>query len=230
MPTTKIPLSEEAYNKIKGLLISLHFRPGEVLFTQQLANELNISRTPTREALVKLAQEGFLVQTDSRKFQVAYITESSIRDLYNLRKCFEVNAIEQVRSEITRKDIQAVEKINQNMLAALEAGDVDRFFQLDGEFHFYFIRKCGNQLMITFTNQLMDQQQRIRYITRYINHRMEKTVPEHAQIIDALKEGRTELAYEAIKSHLTQTQEETIDFLNSQEFSFVTQMQTIRIR
>jgi DNA-binding GntR family transcriptional regulator len=227
MKNSKIPLTDEAYNKIKKLIINLHFRPGEVIFTQQLASELNISRTPTREALVKLAQEGLLTRTDSRKFQVAEVNEDYITDLYDLRECFETTAVTQIFSKINQKDIDILENQLSEMNKALMEGDVDKFFNLDNHFHNYFVNLYNNKLMISFMNQLMDKQQRIRYITFYISNRMNETINEHRQILDGIKEGNLDSTIRSIHDHLEIVKKLTIEFINNKNSNTFMRLQTI---
>lgn len=224
----KRPLTDEAYDIIKMRIIDLHYRPGEVLFTQQLAQELNLSRTPVREALVKLSQEGLLGQTDSRKFQVTDITKESIVEIYSLRECFELAAVGHVIAHIDRNDIEAMQSIINRMNESLKKGDADMFFSLDNEFHSYLIRKYNNRFLINFVNQLTDHQQRIRYVTFFVSNRMNSTISEHQHILECLKSKDLSEASSAIKAHLSNAESEVLSFMDSKDFRFLNSMQTIK--
>lgn len=224
----KRPLTDEAYDIIKMRIIDLHYRPGEVLFTQQLAQELNLSRTPVREALVKLSQEGLLGQTDSRKFQVTDITKESIVEIYSLRECFELTAVGHVIAHIDRNDIEAMQSIINRMNESLKKGDADMFFSLDNEFHSYLIRKYNNRFLINFVNQLTDHQQRIRYVTFFVSNRMNSTISEHQHILECLKSKDLSEASSAIKAHLSNAESEVLSFMDSKDFRFLNSMQTIK--
>ncbi len=217
MAEKKIPCSEEAYHKIKEMIINLHFRPGEIIYTLELSKELNISRTPTREALVKLAQEGLLNYTDSRKFRVVEVTEELVRDIYELRLSFEIMAMRGIIDKIGDRDIEFLESNISQMKSAYEDKKVKDFFNLDNQFHNYYVNLYHNNLMKGFLNQLTDQQQRIRYITVYVDGRMSLTIPEHEEILHALKERNLEKVEKAVAGHIKHTEDTTIQFLKNKE-------------
>ena len=225
----KRPLTSEAYDVIKKRIIDLNYRPGEVLFTQQLANELMISRTPVREALVKLCQDGLLRQTDSRKFQVTAITKESISEIYSLRRCFEIMAAENVFAEISDSDIEIMQGIIEKMKECLKTKEVDAFFKMDNDFHQHLIRKYNNQFLVSFVNQLLDHQQRIRYVTYYVSNRMEDTIEEHQQIVEQIKAGDLKGTNDAIARHLQKAESETIAFLDSKDFAILSNVHTIKL-
>lgn len=224
----KVPLTDQAYRTIKDMIINLQFRPGEVLLAQQLVNQLNTSRTPIREAFVKLVKEGLMQQTDSRKFQVSMVTKSSIIDLYEVRECLEVTALHKTFDGLDDADVLFFQKNQEQMKNALDTDDFNMFFQLDSSFHMFFIQRYDNKFLTTFMNQLMDQQQRIRYITASIENRMCNTIWEHQEIIAGILNRDAEATANAIKFHLNAVQQEMVKMVEHKDFAQFIQMHAVK--
>ncbi|MEW6597223.1 MAG: GntR family transcriptional regulator [Pseudomonadota bacterium] len=82
--STSPPQRRTPYERIKARVLDRDFRPGQFLRVAQLADELTVSATPIREALVRLASEGLLTEVHGRGYFVSRLTESDLRDLYRL--------------------------------------------------------------------------------------------------------------------------------------------------
>lgn len=227
---SKIPLTQEAYNIIKKLIIDLHFRPGEIILTKQLADQLGISRTPVREAMVKLTQEGLMQQTDSRKFKVSEVTRSSIEELYDLRACFEALALDKVFHKINDDDIKILQQNVIQMEEALNSKLYDEFFKLDMEFHQYFMKKYNNCILESFMKQIIDTQQRIRYITKFIDNRLEDTIDEHQKILNCFIKRDLEGAKKTINNHLDQVRSGMVELLEDKDAKYIMQVQLMNFK
>ena len=199
----KIPLTTEAYDTIKQQIIDLHLRPGEIIMVQQLARKLGISRTPVREALVRLKNEGLVDSAEGRKFKVCELTLDTIIEIYDIRECLESLAIERVSETITNIQMRHLRNIVVKMKDALEHKDYDSFFQQDSNFHNYIIEACGNKILKSLMKQLSDKVQRIRYLTINISKRPEDSIGEHMQILECLKHKDREGAKSVLQKHLS---------------------------
>lgn len=202
MTHTKNALTSEAYHTIKKQIIDLHLRPGELILVQQLAKKLDISRTPVREALVRLKQEGLVQSAEGRKFKVAEFTLDTVMEIYEIRSALESLAVAGVTSTIKPGQIQKLSDILQTMKAALEKNDDDLFFDSDLYFHNYIIELYGNKTIEAMLKQLNDKLQRVRYLTKYIDGRVENTIDEHTRILEHIRKKDAEAAKNAYKDHL----------------------------
>lgn len=214
MGTRKTPLTEEAYKLIKDMIINMYMRPGEVLIAQQLVLQLNISRTPIREALVKLAQEGLVQPTESGKFQVSYITQSAIVELYDVRGALELLALQHVFGSFNEQDIVLMEENLDTLYKSYKSNDSTAFFKCDNDFHDFWITKYNNQIVKNFMSQLTDQQKRIRYITMYVQNRMYNTLEEHRNILDSIKAKDYKATAQAITLHLQNVKQDILDYID----------------
>lgn len=198
-------VSEEIYNILKAKIISFEYQPGQLLMVQQVAEEYDISRTPAREAMVRLRDDGFLSETNSRKFCVAEIKMDYIRDLYALRLILESAAIRNSVGQVPKEKIDEMRICSRQMEDALEAKDYSEFFKKDEEFHLKLLALKSNILVDTIYKNICDHQQQIRYITAGIENRVSVAVSEHDLITNAIESGDAETAVSYLNHHLTKT-------------------------
>ena len=223
----KVPLTSEAYDIIKRMIIDLHFRPGEILMTQSLAEQLGISRTPVREALIKLLQEGLVVLTDSKKFQVAEVSITTINEIYDLRESLEILAIRKTMDKLSEFDIQYMQNNLKKLQEAYAMNEFDVFFDLDMRFHQFIIEKYNNSIVKIFMNQLMDRQQRIRYVTRFVENRLENTINEHQAIVNAFINKDLQAAEASVRYHIDQVRSGMVELINEKNIQYYMKLQLI---
>lgn len=197
-----IPLTQKAYKIIKEKIIHLQLRPGELLMVQQLAKNLDISRTPVREALVTLTHEGLVAEAEGRKFKVTEVTITSINEIFSIREALECHAIREVIDSYTKEDLDEARAIIEKMKGALQNKEFDLFFSLDNQFHYTYLNKYNNSLLNKMMVQIDDKIQRIRYFTYYINQRLVMTIREHEEILRGFEQANVDIAQNGLKIHL----------------------------
>jgi len=200
--SSALPLTLKAYYQLKRRIIDLRFRPGEILMVQSLANEQGISRTPVREALVRLQQEGFVEEAEGKKFKVSEITLKSILELHEIRELMEGHAVKRVAKNRTRAQVDELRELTKRMEQALGVRDPDLFFEADLEFHAKLIRFCGNRALQDLAVQLTEKIQRVRFLTLYVHRRLEETIDEHSKILDGIEAQDPRSAQKALSAHL----------------------------
>jgi len=210
----KIPLTRVAYTAIKKGIITLFFRPGEILYIQQIANDLNISRTPVREALVMLSKEGLVEPGPGGKFKISEIKLSTIFEIYDLRQNLETYAIKHKFLEYKELDIDYLLDNHCRHLESIKSKNFEKCFMLDQQFHMYFFKKLGNNLLTDFMNRMYDIQQRVRYLTAEYPERLTLTPIEHMAIIESIRKKDFLLVQNCIKDHLDNVK---AVFLNSHD-------------
>jgi len=200
--SSALPLTLKAYHQLKRRIIDLRFRPGEILMVQSLANEQGISRTPVREALVRLQQEGFVEEAEGKKFKVSEITLKSILELHEIRELMEGHAVKRVAKNRTGAQVDELRELTKRMEQALGVRDPDLFFEADLEFHAKLIRFCGNRALQDLAVQLTEKIQRVRFLTLYVHRRLEETIDEHSKILDGIEAQDPRSAQKALNTHL----------------------------
>jgi DNA-binding GntR family transcriptional regulator len=205
-----VSLTSEAYKTIKKKIIDLHLRPGEILIVQQLAMVLNISRTPVREALVRLAEEGLLDYADGRKFKVSELPLNTIIEIYEVRQALECFALGGFINKATQEHIYILEKKLELMKTAILANNYELFYEEDMEFHNLFLEISGNKTLQALLTNLSTNLQRIRYLTKNINKRLQNTIIEHENIIDSIKNSNVSKSKEYLFIHLENAKQDLI--------------------
>jgi DNA-binding GntR family transcriptional regulator len=195
-------ISREIYQLLKNKIIDFELLPGQILMVQQLAAEHDISRTPVREALVRLKEEGFVEETQGRKFKVSEVTWAQITDLYQIRKILEAQALIEIAGRITGKQVSALEALTKSMEKDYKNGDHSSFFENDLKFHNFIFELYGNKMIIEWMRRMQDHQQRIRYLTATMDSRLKESIAEHTSIVKHLREGGGEMAAKVLSAHL----------------------------
>ena len=197
-----VPLTIIAYNTLKKRIMDMRIRPGELLVVQPLAKNLGLSRTPVREALVRLKQEGFVEEAEGKKFRVSAITKKNVMEISEVRELMECHAVQVAAQKRTRAQLLELKKLLKRMENNFFAKDFDEFFENDLQFHSLIIHYSGNEILQEMTHQLMEKIQRIRYLTLYIDGRLDETLAEHANVVEYITRKDAEGAKRALSIHL----------------------------
>ncbi|MBU1184768.1 MAG: GntR family transcriptional regulator, partial [Proteobacteria bacterium] len=130
-----ISVREKTYDYLKSNILSGRFVPGERLAEEHLAKELGVSRTPVREALHKLEQDGLIEPLESRGFCIPKDSEEEIEDLFELRTVLEGYTLKLICERITDEQIGRLEEIIDKAEVSLRRKRIDEVFQWNTEFH-----------------------------------------------------------------------------------------------
>lgn len=205
---TANPLSDEVYNVLKKKILDFDLTPGQLLMVQEQANLFGISRTPVREAMVRLREEDMLVEATGGKFRVSQITWSFIRDLFHARMVLESHAIENIKNYKPEHFLEDLYQSIENLKRYVENDEVYESFVEDNRFH-QIIASCSNNSIIKdLLKNLGDHQLRIRFLAVQLPGRMKHTIQEHTEIYKAIKKENYEDAVNKLKEHLTESLEE----------------------
>src|SRR5215203_277209 len=131
------------------------FRPNEHLLEAQLADMLDVSRGPVREALVRLEHEGLVVNIPYRGRFVAEITPSTVREIYSMRRLLEGFAAELAVDHITKEQLLHMRALAIEMMEALVAGNFEEFADFDIEFHRVYVAAANHKRLLQSWETLM---------------------------------------------------------------------------
>ena len=202
---------EQIYTTLKTQIVTLRMMPGQLLMVQQLAAEYGISRTPVREALIRLKGEGLVNEADGRKFRVSDISWKQIRDIYQARQIVEESAICQVAENATDTQVAALREICRKMQTAIDTRQYPEYFELDQQFHFTILEMMGNEVLLNWMDNNADHQQRIRYCTMGLSVDMAESMEEHMAMVDAIERRDGRKAQMLIKRHLERSLENMLN-------------------
>ncbi|MGX9962343.1 GntR family transcriptional regulator [Roseomonas sp. F4] len=194
-------LREQAYEAIKRGILDSRYAPGALLSENQLADELEISRTPIREALRELAGGGLVRILPQRGIVVSELSVHDIVEVYQLREQLEGFAVRVAAERLGPADAEGLMADHRDALAHMEAGRLRDAYDCSVLMHSRIIALAGNTRLVQFMAQLGDQVHRFGLLT--LRHgRVERALAEHGQIIAALIANRPEEAEELMRQHL----------------------------
>ncbi len=193
-------LKEQAYEIIKEDIINGYYKPGYELREANLSEELGMSKTPIREALIQLQNEGFV---EIRPFRGAVVTDISIEDvvkLYEFREIIEIYAIKIAAENSEPSDIEYLRKQVKIMESALKKGIIDEYDNAHSNFHQLLISKTKNKWINKALANMEDYVRRVR--KSIIKHEQVSFIQDYEQLLDALERKDVDLASKIIKQHL----------------------------
>jgi DNA-binding GntR family transcriptional regulator len=199
-------LHEMVYENLKAAILNGKFVVGVSYNELELARELGVSRTPVREALLRLAAEKLIIFQPRRGITVNYFSKKDIEDLFELRQAIEELAATQVVENLSDDQIKKVKSIIKEQEECIKNNyEEKRFLEIDKRFHLFLIEASGNRFMVQTFNTIRD------YITITAREalmaegRPSEVVFEHKAIFKTLSEKNLERVKEAIKKHLANT-------------------------
>ncbi len=195
-------LGDQAYNAIKEGILSLRFQPGQLIAIGDLAQELAISRTPVREALQRLAQEGLVTIVPFKGALVSTISSDDIREIFELRIILESYAAKVAATVLTDEEIEQAERYVSQAREAFLQGDLMGASDLGRRLHDILVAKVKNRRLMAMLEGLNVQYTRIRRYSANIPNRLERSHKQHLEILDALKARDAHRAESLMRHHL----------------------------
>lgn len=190
-PTDRRLLRDDVYGRLRDAIIDGTFEPGEQLRDAELATWLGVSRTPVREALLRLGQTGLVVARPGRSTTVSTISERAVRDARDVVAAMHELAVREAVPSLTDEDVERMRAANARFEQAVLAGDVDAALAADDELHGVPVAVCGNQSLLTVLEQftpVLRRAERLRFAS--IDGR--DSVARHAELIRLCAAGDVE--------------------------------------
>lgn len=207
-------LEKRAYEAIKAAILAFELRPGETLVETDLAHKLGISKTPVRDSLARLENEGFILKIPYKGYTVAPISKQSIGDIFEIRAALEGLAARLAAARMAGEEIRKAEELISEHNLASQAGDLTRASALNREFHALILARSGNSRLMQILENLDDHLQRYRVLSNYQAGRLEKSVREHRLILAAIRHQNPDAADQAAREHILSVAQD----LNQQDF------------
>ncbi|WP_433159444.1 GntR family transcriptional regulator [Kribbella sp. CA-247076] len=140
-------LRDDVYRRLRDAIVDGTFRPGEQLKDGELADWLGVSRTPVREALLRLGASGLVVALPGRSTRVSAIDIQVVRDAKDVVAAMHELAVRQVTGRLSEQDVERMRDANRRFAAAVASGDVNAAMEADEELHRVPVAALGNQAL-----------------------------------------------------------------------------------
>ncbi len=208
----KDSLVEDAYKVLKASILDGTLPAGYQAVEHRIADQLNMSRTPVHEAVIRLQHEGLVRVMPRRGVQVLPISASDMIEVYQLLVAMEGAAAMLLAKDPDRAQaaIQMLEDATNQMERALDADDLRGWARADDQFHRVLVNESGNRRLAKMTATLIDQAQRARAVTLPFRTVPRTSVQEHRIVISAIRAGDPIGARAAAEGHRTRASGEII--------------------
>ena len=190
------------YSDLRTQLVSLQRRPGEAISETEIALSYGVSRTPVREAILKLSDEGLLEIFPQSGIFVSRIPKAALPEAIIIRKALEATTAHLAAERATSSQILVLRSILERQREANAAGYRDAFHQADEMFHATIAEVAGYPGIWTLIQQVKVHVDRYRRLTLPQEGRIARTIAEHATILDAIEAHDPARARTAMDIHL----------------------------
>jgi DNA-binding GntR family transcriptional regulator len=197
-----VSLTERAYRTIKGRIMDATWGPGFNSFEPEIAEQLGFSRTPVREALVRLEEEGLVALVPRRGAFVTPLAEGDLSDTY-----FVLAGLEAMAAELIAKGtnvapvLELMSSALLDMDASLERGDLRAWANADADFHHALVNGANNRKLAELAALVTGLATRARFVTLPYRSPPKKSQSEHHQMMEAISKGDWKLASKITRQH-----------------------------
>ncbi len=210
---TRLNLSEQIANRLRDMIIQNQLSPGDRIREREICKKLDVSRTPLREALQKLASEGLIELVPNRGAVITAPSAEEIADMLQVLGVLEAFAGERACNSITQEEINEIKALQYEMLAAFSRGDRLKYFKLNQRIHLSIVKASRSATLLSLHSRLNARLYRIRYQSNLKNEKWGSAVEEHDNILSALeKRDSTTLSY-LLRQHLKNTWEKVVELM-----------------
>jgi len=182
-----LSLREQVVEQIRNAIIEGHFNPGDRITEIQLTEELGVSRTPVREALILLERDWLIVSTPNHGSMVRIFTERDIDDIFSMRTTLEDFAGELIIGKFDSSDYASLFESIELQKQAIQQGDFKKVRSIDMAFHRYLIERSEHRLLIRQWSEIVAQIAAVLYLRAEAipNYDEYQSINDHMAIVQA---------------------------------------------
>ena len=208
-------LHEQAAHRLRQMLVENRIAPGAKLNERELCDELNVSRTPLREAIKMLAAEGLVELLPNRGAIAVELTEADVLNTFEVMAGLEAQSGELAAQRVTDDELIEIKAMHYEMLAAYTRQDLPSYYRLNASIHSAINAAAKNPVLTATYRQVNARLQALRFRSNQDGEKWKAAVKEHEQMISALS-ARDPVAMRAVlMGHLTNKRDVVIDQLRA---------------
>ena len=212
-----LPLRDVVFNTLREAILKGELKPGERLMELQLAAKLGVSRTPIREAIRMLEQEGLAVTIPRKGAEVAKMTEKDMEDVLQIREALDELAAKIACEQISEEQLEELVATMHEFEESTKTDNVKKIAEADVKFHDIIYQSTGNPKLVNMLNNLREQMYRYRveYLKREEAH--PQLIAEHAAIIEYISKGEKKAATDIMCKHIDNQVTTVIDVIRTKQ-------------
>lgn len=206
------PLKELVYLELKHKILTGEIVSQTRLMEIDLSEKMNVSRTPIREAIKRLADDGLVKVEPRRGAYVANISIKDMLDVFEVREDMEGFVAKLAAQRISEDEKNTLREIAREYEEAIEkADDKENIIDLDEKFHNFIVRCCGNETLSELVKYVQELSLRFRYLYYNDFSLYESTAEQHNRIMEAINAGEKEVARDEADAHVRALKEFVFD-------------------
>ncbi|MFZ7101060.1 MAG: GntR family transcriptional regulator [Peptococcaceae bacterium] len=201
-----VSLKEQILNILRKDIIKGNIKPGEQIIESELARSFGVSRGPVREALIILANEGFISKNDSGIFFVTVLTKQDVYEIYSLRSIIEGFAAREAVVKFTSEDLNFLDRCIKNIAELKDSFDQVIAVPNTLEIHHFVIKKSGHKRILDLWTNLSMQLKMFGSVVM-MHDTLYGTLVKHTDLVETLKKQEPELAEKTMRDHIMEAWE-----------------------
>lgn len=214
-PIIRRTLHDELLQRLRQMIIDGDLVPGEKVPEKKLCERFAVSRTPLREALKVLANDGLVTLTPNRGAMISDLTLADLEEAFPVMGALEALSGEMACANITSAEIAEIKELHKKMIAHYEARELTLYFRINQQIHELILAAARNQALSSMYRSLEGRIRQARYLANMSTSRWTQAVQEHEQIMAALEARDGAALAKILKSHLANKFETVKDALLS---------------
>lgn len=220
VPTTELPrdsdqsLTEQVFNALKSQILHSQMRPGSVVIEADLADQFGVSKTPIREALRLLVQDGWIEVMPRRGYLVRPIGLDDLREVYELRRILETGVIREIIERMNGETVAELRRLIEEQAAA--GASLEASIDASRNFHLSLARLTSNERLVRGLATLLDEVERLlRMLPELVTVMTSSSeIEAHRRLVDALEDHDADLAESLMMAHLADISRSLLDALS----------------
>ena len=195
-------VQEMVYRTLRDKIVSMELKPGTIISTQEIADSMSVSRTPVREAFIRLQREELLDVAPQRSTMVSKINMDRVYQERFIREALEIEAMQKFVEVATAESLNRMRRNIEKQYAAIAEQRYIDFLELDNAFHQAAFTETHEDLGRSIVQQMNGHYDRIRLISAWEGQIVSATMQEHERYVDYIERKDTARARKLLRTHL----------------------------
>jgi DNA-binding GntR family transcriptional regulator len=205
--TTPLALPDRIYATLKHRILTCTIAPGARIIEKELCAEMQVSRTPLREALNRLSLEGLVAIVPFRGYAVAALAVDDFRELCEVRRLLEAETAALCAERATDEDIARLESLTDLRYRREDRRTYERYLRANSAFHQALVRATHNRRLEAMVMAALDQHQRPLYLGLGVGVDGKASTAEHREILDAIRLHKPDQARRVMREHIVRAED-----------------------
>ena len=204
-------IGDFTYRTLRDNIINWNLKPGTMMSEKEVSLELKVSRTPVREAFIKMSKEGLVDILPQRGTVVSKIDLKRVEEERFIRESLELSVFSVAVVDFPKEAIRTLEENIKEQIKALKEDKQESFFRLDEQFHRIIFEACGKELCWDVIQNVSGHYKRMRVMTLWNDKSSQLILDQHELLLDCIKNNDVKSADVVLKKHLCKLKDEELE-------------------